>query len=82
MSGRSEARRFILQVLFLLDQNPDADAQRIDRQAALEFKDPQLRSFIRRILDGIRQQRANSISRFARQLTTGVLNAWPSPIAM
>jgi len=57
MSGRSEARRFILQMLFLLDQNPDADAQRIDRQAALEFKDPLLRSFIRRILDGIRQQR-------------------------
>lgn len=58
MSGRSEARRFILQMLFLLDQNPDADANRIDRQATLEFRDPQLRSFIRRILDGIRQQRA------------------------
>lgn len=57
MSGRSEARRFILQMLFLLDQNPEADIQRIDRQAALEFRDPQIRNFIRRILDGIRQQR-------------------------
>jgi N utilization substance protein B len=57
MSGRSEARRFILQMLFLLDQNPEADTQRIDRQAALEFRDPQLRNFIRRILDGIRLQR-------------------------
>jgi N utilization substance protein B len=57
MSGRSEARRFILQMLFLLDQNPEADLQRIDRHAALEFRDPQIRNFIRRILDGIRQQR-------------------------
>ncbi|MFN5627507.1 MAG: transcription antitermination factor NusB [Planctomyces sp.] len=57
MSGRSEARRFILHMLVLLDQNPEADTQRIDRQAALEFRDPQLRNFIRRILDGIRLQR-------------------------
>ena len=58
MSGRSEARRFILQMLFLLDQNPDADRQRIDHNATLEFKDPQVRNFIRRILDGIRTHRS------------------------
>ncbi len=58
MSGRSEARRYILQLLFLLDQNPDADRQRIDHNATLEFKDPQVRNFIRRILDGIRTHRS------------------------
>ena len=36
----------------------DADRQRIDHNATLEFKDPQVRIFIRRILDGIRTHRS------------------------
>ena len=39
MAGRSEARRFVLQMLYLLDHQPDADRDRIAAQLSAEFKD-------------------------------------------
>ncbi len=45
MAGRSEARRFVLQMLYLVDQNPDADKDRIHVELRKEFTDDALRQF-------------------------------------
>ncbi|MEY2725598.1 MAG: hypothetical protein RLZZ458_1465 [Planctomycetota bacterium] len=57
MAGRSEARRFVLQMLYLLDQNPDAESGRIRRQLNEEFADPQLQLFAWELLNGIQDKR-------------------------
>lgn len=56
-SGRSAARRVVLQMLFLVDQNADADPQRIHAQIAREFRDPAVREFALRVFDGVRDHR-------------------------
>jgi len=53
MAGRSEARRFVLQMLYLVDQNPDADRDRIQLELRKEFTDPTLRSFSWMLFQGV-----------------------------
>ncbi|MBL8808948.1 MAG: transcription antitermination factor NusB [Planctomycetaceae bacterium] len=53
MAGRSEARRFVLQMLYLLDHNPEADRDRIASQLSKEFKDAAVQSFAWSLITGI-----------------------------
>lgn len=53
MAGRSEARRFVLQMLYLVDQNPDADTDRIQIELRKEFTDSQLRDFAWMLFKGV-----------------------------
>lgn len=53
MAGRSEARRFVLQMLYLVDQNPDADKDRIQIELRKEFTDSQLRDFAWMLFKGV-----------------------------
>lgn len=59
MAGRSEARRFVLQMLYLVDQNPDADKARITRQLSQEFRELSLRAFASELLSGILEHQAD-----------------------
>ena len=59
MAGRSEARRFVLQMLYLVDQNPDADKARITRQLGQEFRELSLRLFASELLSGILEHQAD-----------------------
>jgi N utilization substance protein B len=56
--GRSEARRFALRSLFLVDQNPDADQDRIQAQLRKEFTAPALREFAWQLISGVLADRA------------------------
>jgi len=53
MAGRSDARRFVLQMLYLVDQNPDADLDRVQIELRKEFTDPPLREFAWSLLSGV-----------------------------
>ena len=53
MAGRSEARRFVLQMLYLVDQNPEADLDRIQTELQKEFTDPALREFSWAMITGV-----------------------------
>ncbi len=57
MAGRSEARRFVLQMLYLLDQNPDADRNRIQVSLRKEFTDEALRTFAWSLITGVLNHR-------------------------
>ncbi len=57
MAGRSEARRFVLQMLYLLDQNPDADRDRIQVSLRKEFTDEALRTFAWSLITGVLNHR-------------------------
>lgn len=58
MTGRSEARRFVLRSLYLLDQNPDAEQERIQEQLRKEFPDPAVREFAWSLISGVTTARA------------------------
>ncbi|HQX48258.1 MAG TPA: transcription antitermination factor NusB [Planctomycetaceae bacterium] len=58
MAGRSDARRFVLQMLYLVDQNPDADLDRVQIELRKEFTDPPLREFAWSLLSGVIAARA------------------------
>ena len=53
MAGRSEARRFALQMLYLLDQNPEADQDRVQVALRKEFTEPPLRDFTWSLISGV-----------------------------
>ncbi len=53
MAGRSEARRFVLQMLYLVDQNPEADFDRVQTELRKEFTDPALREFSWALITGV-----------------------------
>ena len=53
MAGRSEARRFVLQMLYLVDQNPEADLDRVQTELRKEFTDPALRDFSWALITGV-----------------------------
>lgn len=53
MAGRSEARRFVLQMLYLFDQNPDSDRDRVQLQLQDEFAEGPVRTFAMNLLDGV-----------------------------
>lgn len=53
MAGRSEARRFALQMLYLLDQQPEADQDRVRAALHKEFTDAGLREFTWSLISGV-----------------------------
>ena len=53
MAGRSEARRFVLQMLYLVDQNPDADKNRIQIDLRKQFTETPLRDFAWMLFSGV-----------------------------
>lgn len=53
MSGRSEARRFALQMLYLLDQNPEADKDRVQIELRRQFIEEPLRQFTWSLISGV-----------------------------
>ncbi len=53
MPGRSEARRFVLQMLYLVDQNPDADTERIQMDLRKEFTETPIRDFAWMLFKGV-----------------------------
>lgn len=69
MSGRSAARRFVLQMLYLLDQNPEADLDRIQSELRKEFTDPTLREFSWALITGVASSR-DDIDELIRKTAT------------
>lgn len=57
MPGRSDARIQVMQMLFLIDQNPDADLHRIQRNIQKELSDPALSDFAWSLFRGVREHR-------------------------
>lgn len=57
MAGRSDARRHVVQMLFLIDQNPDADIHRIQAALREDLKDAALFDFAWTLFTGVREQR-------------------------
>ncbi len=53
MAGRSEARRFALQMLYLLDQNPEADQDRVQIELRRQFIEESLRQFTWSLISGV-----------------------------
>lgn len=53
MAGRSEARRFALQMLYLLDQNPEADKGRVQVELRRQFIEEPLRQFTWSLISGV-----------------------------
>jgi len=53
MAGRSDARRFALQMLYLVDQNPEADQDRVQAALRREFTDAALREFAWSLISGV-----------------------------
>lgn len=58
MAGRSEARRFALQMLYLFDQNPEADQERVQVELRRQFTDAALRDFGWSLISGVIGARA------------------------
>ncbi len=57
MPGRTDARRQVLQMLFLIDQNPDADIRRIQRTIEQQLTNPALAAFAWSMFRGVRETR-------------------------
>ena len=53
MAGRSEARRFALQMLYLFDQNPEADQARMQIELRKQFIDAALQDFTWSLISGV-----------------------------
>jgi N utilization substance protein B len=53
MAGRSDARRFALQMLYLLDQNPEADKDRVQIELRRQFIEEPLRQFTWSLISGV-----------------------------
>ena len=53
MAGRSEARRFALQMLYLFDQNPEADKDRMQVELRRQFTEEPLRQFTWSLISGV-----------------------------
>lgn len=53
MAGRPEARRFALQMLYLQDQNPEADLDRMQIELRKQFTDEGLRRFTWSLISGV-----------------------------
>ena len=56
MPGRTDARRSALQMLYLVDQNPEADIHRIREDINTQLPDETLADFAWRIFTGVREQ--------------------------
>lgn len=58
MAGRSDARRAVLQMLYLIDQNPEAEIHWIRENLEQELKDDQLLDFAWSLFIGVREHRS------------------------
>ena len=56
MPGRTDARRSALQMLYLVDQNPEADVHRIREDIDSQLSDEALADFAWRLFTGVREQ--------------------------
>ena len=57
MTRRSRGREIALQVLYLLEQNPQVDPAESDRFIRQRIRDPRLRDFARFLIDGVQSHR-------------------------
>ncbi|MCA9085837.1 MAG: transcription antitermination factor NusB [Planctomycetaceae bacterium] len=57
MPRRSDARRVVLQMLYLIDQNPDADVRRVRESIEEELKRDDLVDFAWAVFLGVRDRR-------------------------
>ena len=57
MPRRSDARRNVLQMLYLIDQNPDADLHRIRKSLDTELRQDELIDFAWALFTGVRERR-------------------------
>ncbi len=57
MPGRTDARRCVLQMLYLADQNPDADIHWIRHSVSEKLGDAELFDFAWALITGVRSQR-------------------------
>lgn len=57
MAGRSEARRFVLQMLYLVDQNPEADNNRIQANLRKAFGNSAVQDFAWQLFTGVLENR-------------------------
>lgn len=71
MAGRSDARKCVLQMLYLVDQNSEADVHWIRTSMEEQFEDDTLFGFAWSLFSGIRENQ-NSID---KRITT-VANNW------
>lgn len=58
MPGRSDARRCVLQMLYLTDQNPDADVHWIRNSMDEQLGEPLLADFAWQLFTGVREHQA------------------------
>ena len=59
MSGRKDARRCVLQMLYLTDQNPEADIHWIQSSIDAQLKDETLTDFAWSLFTGVREQKTD-----------------------
>ena len=59
MSGRKDARRCVLQMLYLTDQNPEADIHWIQSSIDEQLKDETLTDFAWSLFTGVREQKTD-----------------------
>ncbi len=57
MTRRSRGREIALQVLYLIEQNPQVDAAEVDLFLVRRLHDPKLRGFAQSLIDGVREHR-------------------------
>ncbi len=57
MPRRSDARKVVLQMLYLIDQNPDADVPRIQEEITEQLKTDELVEFAWDLFRGVREVR-------------------------
>jgi len=57
MAGRSDARKCVLQMLFMVDQNPDADLHWIRNSVEEQLEDEVLIDFAWSLFTGVREHR-------------------------
>ena len=55
MPRRSDARKCVLQMLYLLDRNPDADLHRIRATVEEDLKNEELIEFAWQMITGVRE---------------------------
>src|SRR5689334_1971148 len=71
MTRRTRGREIALQVLYLLEQNPEMDPAEIERFFDRRLREPKVREFARALVNGVREHRARIDA-----LIAGVAENW------
>jgi N utilization substance protein B len=71
MTRRSRGREIALQVLYLLEQNPDLDPKEVDRFVEGRILEPRLRDFAHALVRGVTEHRTR-----LDELISGVAENW------